>query len=59
MLGAHFKITSNVKNPVEKQKQWGKAKKDNEEFHNPIVYFYPLARVPFYSKEKAHHGSRD
>jgi hypothetical protein len=26
MLGAHFKISSNGKNPFEKQKQWGKAK---------------------------------
>jgi hypothetical protein len=39
MLGAHFKISSNGKNPSEKQKKWGKAKKGKEEFCNPIVYF--------------------
>ncbi len=39
MIGAHFKISSNSKNPFERQKQWGKAKKDKEEFHDPIVYF--------------------
>jgi hypothetical protein len=39
MLDTHFKMLSNGKNPFEKQKQWGKAKKDKEEFHNPIVYF--------------------
>ena len=39
MLGAHFKISSNKKNPFEKQKQWGKAKKDKEEFRDPIIYF--------------------
>jgi hypothetical protein len=39
MLGAHFKISSNGKNPFEKQKQWGKAKKDKEEFRDPIIYF--------------------
>jgi hypothetical protein len=39
ILGAHFKILSNGKNPFEKQKQWGKAKKDKEVFHDPIVYF--------------------
>ncbi len=40
MLGAHFKISSNGKNPFEKQKAWGnKAKKDKEEFNDPIVYF--------------------
>ena len=39
ILGAHFKILSNGKNPFEKQKQWGKAKKDKEEFRDPIVYF--------------------
>jgi hypothetical protein len=39
ILGAHFKILSNGKNPFEKQKQWGKAKKDKEVFRNPIVYF--------------------
>jgi hypothetical protein len=38
-LGAHFKISSNGKNLFEKQKQWGKAKKDKEVFHDPIVYF--------------------
>jgi hypothetical protein len=39
ILGAHFKILSNGKNPFEKQKQWKKTKKDKEEFRNPIVYF--------------------
>jgi len=41
MLGAHFKISSNGKNRFEKQKQWGKAKKDKdkEEFRGPIIYF--------------------
>jgi hypothetical protein len=40
MLGAHFKISSNGKNPFEKQEAWGnKAKKDKEEFRDPIVYF--------------------
>jgi hypothetical protein len=40
MLGAHFKISSNGKNPFEKQKVWGnKTKKDKEEFRDPIVYF--------------------
>jgi hypothetical protein len=40
MLGAHFKISSNGRNPFEKQKVWGnKAKKDKEEFKDPIVYF--------------------
>ena len=39
ILRAHFKILSNGKNPFEKQKQWGKAKKDKEEFRDPIVYF--------------------
>jgi hypothetical protein len=37
MLGTHFKISSNGKNPFEKQKQWGKAKKDKEEFRDPII----------------------
>jgi hypothetical protein len=39
MLGAHFKILSNGKDPFEKLKQWEKAKKDKEEFRDPIVYF--------------------
>ncbi len=39
MLGAHFKISSNSRNPFEKQKQWGKAKKGKEEFRDLIVYF--------------------
>ncbi len=39
VLGAHFKISSKGKNPFEKQKQWGEAKKDKEEFRDPIVYF--------------------
>jgi hypothetical protein len=39
MPGAHFKILSSDKNPFEKQKQWGKANKDKEEFRDPIVYF--------------------
>ncbi len=40
MLGAHFKITSNGRNPFEKQKTWGdKAKKDKEELKDPVVYF--------------------
>jgi hypothetical protein len=40
MLGAHFKTSSNGRNPFEKQKAWGnKAKKDKEEFKDPIVYF--------------------
>ena len=38
MLGAHFKISSNEKNPFEKQKEWRKAKKDKEEFRDPIIY---------------------
>jgi hypothetical protein len=40
ILGAHFKILSNSKNPFEKQKQWKKTKKDKEEFRDPIVYFF-------------------
>jgi hypothetical protein len=40
MLGAHFKISSNGKNPFKKQKAWGnKTKKDKEELRDPIVYF--------------------
>ncbi len=39
MLGAHFKISSNGRSPFEKQKQWGKAKNDKEEFWDPIIYF--------------------
>ena len=39
MLVTHFKISSNGKNPFEKQKQWGKVKKDKEEFCDLIVYF--------------------
>jgi hypothetical protein len=39
MLGAHFKISSNSKNPFEKQKQWGRVKKDKEEFRDPTFYF--------------------
>jgi hypothetical protein len=40
MLGAHFKISSNGKNPFKKQKALGnKTKKDKEEFRDPIVYF--------------------
>jgi hypothetical protein len=39
MLGAHFKISNNRKNPFEKQKQCGKATKDKEEFQDPIIYF--------------------
>ena len=39
MLGVHFKISSNGKNPFEKHKQWGKAKKDKEEFWDPIIFF--------------------
>jgi hypothetical protein len=40
MLGVHFKISSNGKNPFEKQKAWGnKTKKDKEEFRDLIVYF--------------------
>jgi hypothetical protein len=38
MLGAHFKISSNGRNPFEKQKQWEKAKKGKEESRDPIVY---------------------
>ena len=37
MLGAHFKILSNGENPFEKQKQRDKAKKNKEEFCDPIV----------------------
>ncbi len=40
ILGAHFKILSNGKNPFEKQRQWGKAKEDKEEFRDPNVYFF-------------------
>ena len=40
MLGVHFKISSNGKNPFKKQKAWGnKTKKDKEELRDPIVYF--------------------
>ncbi len=39
MPGTHFKISSNGRNTFENQKQWRKAKKDKEEFHDPIVYF--------------------
>jgi hypothetical protein len=39
-LGAHFKILINGKNPFDKQNQREKAKKDKEEFHNSIVYFF-------------------
>ena len=39
MLGVHFKISSNGRNPFEKQKQWGKAKKDKEEFRDLVIYF--------------------
>ncbi len=40
MLGAHFKISSNGRNPFEKQKVWGKgANKNKEELHYPVVYF--------------------
>jgi hypothetical protein len=40
MLGVHFKMSSNRRNHFEKQKAWGnKAKKDKEEFKDPIVYF--------------------
>jgi hypothetical protein len=40
MLGAHFKISSNGKNPFKKQKAWeNKTMKDKEEFRDPIVYF--------------------
>jgi len=39
MRGVHFKISSNGKNPFEKHKQWGKAKKDKEEFWDPIIFF--------------------
>ena len=40
MLGAHFKISSNGKNLFEKQKQWGKAKKDKEEFRDRTIFFF-------------------
>ncbi len=40
MLGAYFKISSNRRNPFEKQKAWGnKARKHKEELKDPIVYF--------------------
>jgi hypothetical protein len=40
MLGAHFKISSNGRNPFEKQKVWGKgANKNKEEFWDPVFYF--------------------
>ena len=39
MLGVHFMISSNGRNPFKKQKQWGKAKKDKGEFRDPIIYF--------------------
>jgi hypothetical protein len=39
MLGTHFKISSNGKNLFKKLKRWGKAKKDKEEFCDPIVDF--------------------
>jgi hypothetical protein len=39
MLGVRFKISSNGRKPFEKQKQWGKATKDKEEFWDPIIYF--------------------
>jgi hypothetical protein len=42
MLGTHFKILSNGKNPFEKQKAWrNKAKKDKEEFTDPVVSISP------------------
>jgi hypothetical protein len=38
MLGAHFKISSNGKNPFDKQKVWGKgANKNKDEYKNPVV----------------------
>ncbi len=40
MLGTHFKISSNGRNPFERQKVWGKgANKNKEEFWDPVVYF--------------------
>ena len=41
MLEGHFKISSNVRNPFEKQKVWGKkgANEDKEKFWDPAVYF--------------------
>jgi hypothetical protein len=40
LLGTHFKISSNVHNPFEKQKGWGKGNnKNKEEFCDPVVYF--------------------
>jgi hypothetical protein len=40
MPGTHFKISSNGRNPIEKQKVWGKgANKNKEEFWDPVVYF--------------------
>jgi hypothetical protein len=40
LLGAHFKILSNGRNPFEKQKVWGKgSNKNKEEFRDSIVYF--------------------
>jgi hypothetical protein len=47
MLGAHVKISSNGRNSFEKQKAWGnKAKKDKEEFKDPIVYFIATDEDP-------------
>jgi hypothetical protein len=40
MLGAHFKISSNGRNPFEKHRVWGKgANKNKEEFCDAVVYF--------------------
>jgi hypothetical protein len=45
MLRAHFKITSNGRNPFKKQKMWGnKAKKDKEELKDPGCIFLPCNR---------------
>ncbi len=40
LLGAHLNISSNGRNPLVKQKVWGKGtNKNKEEFRNPVVYF--------------------
>ncbi len=51
ILGAHFKISSNGKNPFEKQKQWKKTKKDKEEFRDAIAYFLLAMPTDKYPKD--------
>jgi hypothetical protein len=39
MLGAHFKISSNGKNPFEKQKQWENPRRTKQSFATPLFIF--------------------